>query len=311
MEARSRRRFEIETLHGAGAVAFPHEIHLSTLRDADHAAAMSIWRRTHRSIRARWKRAGLRLFGPTSSFLPSPVVTVQQIDFPLKSRQGSVVCDYRTPLYEMVAEVVDYDCYQLERCDFSAGNGSVVIDAGANVGVSALVLADRFQGRVLCLEPVPENCEWLRRNIERNAVSRAEVLTIGLAGRSRRDWLWRDPEQSVSGHFDPGLSPQAHRGLLGSQADFLSITDLLVQTRAEEVVLLKLDVEGAEHEIIEALDPATARRIQQITMEVHDLETGQNSRQIARRLQFLGYQIRSIPERLGRKGLSHILAQRK
>jgi FkbM family methyltransferase len=206
---------------------------------------------------------------------------------------------------------VDYDCYQLERCCFKAGSPGVVIDAGANVGVSAIVLADRFPGRVLCMEPVPENCEWLRRNIERNAVSRAEVLPIGLAGRSRRDWIWRDPEQSVSGHFDRELSPQSHHGLLGSEADFLSISDLLSRTGAKEVVLLKLDVEGAEHEIIDALDPTTARQIQQITMEVHDLDRGRNSRRMARKLQSLGYQIWRIPERLGRKNLSHILAQRK
>ena len=272
---------------------------------------MSFWRRIGGSIRSFWRRAGLKLFGPNSSFLPSAIVSIQQIDFPLRSGQASVICDYRTPLYEIVAEVADYDCYQLERCDFAAGSGGVVVDAGANIGVTAVVLADRFKGRILCLEPVPENCDWLRRNLERNAVSRAEILPIGLAGRTRRDWLWRHPEYSVSGHFDSDLRPQAHAGMVGSQADFLSLADLLVQTQAEEIVLLKLDVEGAEHEIIEALDPATARRILQITLEAHEQGLGRTAGRLARRLQSLGYRIQCLPERLGRKDLSHILAQRK
>ncbi len=151
--------------------------------------------------------------------MPAAVIVRQQVDFQYAGQPMSVVSDYRTPLYDTVAEVMEYDCYQLCGCDWTDSGGGIVVDAGANVGVSALALAGRFPGRIICLEPVPENLRWLQENLASNGAARAEVWPVGLAGCARRDWLWRDPEQSVSAHFNADLAPGVATSLVGTEAD--------------------------------------------------------------------------------------------
>jgi hypothetical protein len=54
---------------------------------------------------------------------------------------------------------------------------------------------------------------------------------------------------------------------------------------------LKLDCEGAEHAIVAALDRATAERVAQIGMELHELP-GQNAEELLRRLEEFGFAVR-------------------
>jgi len=44
----------------------------------------------------------------------------------------------------MIAEVVDYDCYQLKKLEWESGRDRYIVDIGANVGVTALVRS-RFE----------------------------------------------------------------------------------------------------------------------------------------------------------------------
>jgi FkbM family methyltransferase len=63
--------------------------------------------------------------------------------------------------------------------------GGFVVDVGANIGYIALLIAGAVgpRGRVLCLEPVPENLRELRRNIELNRLDQVEVLPIAAGDR--------------------------------------------------------------------------------------------------------------------------------
>jgi len=71
----------------------------------------------------------------------------------------------------MIAEVVDYDCYQLKKIEWEPGRDRCIVDIGANVGVTALVLSQIPGARVVCYEPDAGNCSFLRGNIERNGGS--------------------------------------------------------------------------------------------------------------------------------------------
>ncbi len=219
--------------------------------------------------------------------------------------------DYRTPLYDTVAEIVDYDCYQLARVPRSCVAGDVVIDGGANVGVAAVVLAARFAARVLAFEPVPENHRWLVENLRQNRVTSVDPQLLGLAGADRTDRLWQDPEQSVSAHFNPLLSSARNAGLRPIEAQFVSIPTLLARDPSMRIALLKLDIEGGEHEVLRALAPRHWERIRAVTMEVHDSGAGRNLRAVAARLNDAGYTISVQPHRGVQRGLHYLCGVRR
>jgi FkbM family methyltransferase len=80
--------------------------------------------------------------------------------------------------------------YVLERRELlhRVEPGGLVVDVGANIGYMAMLIADEVgpSGRILCLEPVPENLHELRRNIELNRLDRIEVMPMAAGDRNGR-----------------------------------------------------------------------------------------------------------------------------
>jgi FkbM family methyltransferase len=95
-------------------------------------------------------------------------------------RSFCVKADHRTALYDMIAEVVDYDCYQLKKLEWETGRDRYIVDIGANVGVTGLALSQIPGARVVCYEPDAGNCFFLRGNIERN-LSNVNVVQAAVA----------------------------------------------------------------------------------------------------------------------------------
>src|SRR5579859_1810195 len=94
----------------------------------------------------------------TYGFRHSSVIEEQTLKFKFAGRQLSVTADYRTPLYDTISEVVDYDCYQLKKIEWDSRRDHYIVDVGANVGVTALVIAQLPRRRINCYGPDPENC---------------------------------------------------------------------------------------------------------------------------------------------------------
>jgi len=221
-----------------------------------------------------------------------------------------VESDFRTPLYEMVSELAGVDCYGLSDLVALKRPGDVVVDAGANIGVASLVMAARFGCTVYALEPVVENVEMLRRNLAANAEDRVQVIQAGLAGSDRTDRLWQDPAQSVSAHFNEVATLERPAGLRPIEAEFVSLRTLLARVGVNDVLLLKMDIEGGEYEVVQSLDPMMARRIRSISLEVHDQGAGRNVRAISAHLRALGYDVSVRPHIGDRRTLHYLLARR-
>jgi hypothetical protein len=102
-------------------------------------------------------------------------------------------------------EILEREAYS--GCERGLGPGSVVIDAGANIGLFALwVLRRAPAARLLCFEPVPETFRILERNA-REHLPGARLFSCGLASfdgsaafstyRGASGWSTRFPEEAA------------------------------------------------------------------------------------------------------------------
>lgn len=141
---------------------------------------------------------------------------------------------------------------------------ATIIDAGANIGTFALYAARKAPHAVIhALEPFPSTRERLLKTLRDNGLeARVRVHPAGLAGsESRRFMAATGPSQSRGISDEPGAEKVEVRTMTLEQ--FLDVAGI------PERALLKMDIEGAEHEVFEAASGATLRRFSEIALEYH------------------------------------------
>ncbi|MGN6103229.1 MAG: FkbM family methyltransferase [Devosia sp.] len=126
-------------------------------------------------------------------------------------------------------------------------SGGLIIDAGGYIGTAALELRRLFpQSRIVCLEPSAENLELLRRNVADAA--NIAVVQAALAAAAG-DVALRD-----AGRGEWGFSIAQPGRALGT-VPATTVTSILAREGADRLFVLKLDVEGAERQILESSGP--------------------------------------------------------
>lgn len=115
----------------------------------------------------------------------------------------------------------------------------VVFDIGANVGFFTL-LAAKLAKRVYAFEPLPRNLEYLRRHLAMNKIGNAEVLPLAVAASTGTARF------AVAEH--PAMGGLGRGGDLEVETDTLD--RLVTEGRIQNPDFMKIDVEGAEHDVL-------------------------------------------------------------
>ncbi len=125
--------------------------------------------------------------------------------------------------------------------------GSVFVDVGGNKGDFALIAAKAMgdTGTVLCVEPEPENAEWIRRSVARNGYRSVAVAPVALAERDGEDTLFLGPK---SGWHTLVEDPSLVVGTI--TVPLRTLDSLLAQHGVDHVDVMKIDVEGAEGRVL-------------------------------------------------------------
>ena len=139
------------------------------------------------------------------------------------------------------------------------GTPNVVVDAGANVGMSSVYFALKYPlARIIAVEPEPTNFEILAKNAARFP----QITAVHAA-------IWcNDGTVQIS---DPGKGKWGMRVTTGSGASIRAITmpTLMKDYHLRRIDLLKMDVEGAECEILQNAE-GWMSHVATICVELHD-----------------------------------------
>lgn len=136
-----------------------------------------------------------------------------------------------------------------------------IIDVGANIGCFTLVAGRRAShGRVIAIEPFPENVALLRRNLNQNRLANVDVLPAAVANQNGIVRLFVGSDTGMhSLKFDGG------RGAI--EVPSIRLEEVFERYRVQRCNFLKIDAEGAEFDFLPALAPSTWRRIERVAME--------------------------------------------
>lgn len=165
--------------------------------------------------------------------------------------------------------------------------GSVVIDVGAHIG-SFAVMAAGIASKVLAFEPEPGNFQMLKKNVELNNLKNVSIFEMAVSGSSGYQEIYISDDASTGSH---SLYTEQAIGSLRRRVETISLEDIIEKESLRIVDFLKLDCEGAEHEIVENMSSDTASKIMGIAMETHDLDQ-KSPLDLYRRLGELGFEVR-------------------
>ena len=221
------------------------------LRQSRTAKRLAEWTGVNRLGKALYYRSSLRAGVHTIHYRGQP------IRFAVTTRREVDRLDYihaETPLIEQLLAQVQ--------------PGGVLFDIGANIGVVSLIAARLHPDlRVHAFEPMPENLEHLRANIQLNDL--ADRVTA-------HDVALSDCQGQATFHLDQeaggGTSTLVSRNDATSQRSITVRTDTLANVAAAinaTPSVVKIDVEGAEWEVIRGMQGIEPRTTRAVLIEVH------------------------------------------
>lgn len=151
--------------------------------------------------------------------------------------------------------------------------GAVFVDVGANSGYFTMIAAGLVgpQGHVVAFEPNPSVRERLERNIERNGFrDRVRVSGCALSDRSAEHAQLFVPAHDGFSTLVPTLT-HAHEYLEGAPAIDVHtrrFDDWIATAELDTVSLMKVDVEGAELQVLAGMAGSLASgRIERLVLE--------------------------------------------
>lgn len=140
-----------------------------------------------------------------------------------------------------------------------------ILDLGANIGIASIDFALRYpQASITAVEPVATNFRLLQKNI--SGFPNIRALQVAAGKQDERAAL-RGAGQSFQAQ---PLSPNSENSGR-EQITVRDINTLLEELGITRVDLIKIDVEGAEYDVLTSLNPDLLRRVKWIVGELHSV----------------------------------------
>lgn len=185
----------------------------------------------------------------------------------LRFRRGlNLVCRGGTRDWDVIHELVFAKSYENALRHLSLlQEETTVIDLGGNIGLFSLLAAQRAPSATIhVFEPGPPNLRILEMNLLANPQlgERINVHREAVAGKSGAAKWFFD-------HKNPGGSSLFGTSEGGTDVQIRSLASVVQQFEGR-IGLLKIDIEGAEYDILEQTPAEVWQFIPAISLELHD-----------------------------------------
>lgn len=147
--------------------------------------------------------------------------------------------------------------------------GDIVLEAGANSGTETLLISRLIgdSGKVLAFEPVPHVLEKLKNNLRLNAIRNVEVMPIALGAKEQEIDFFVHPLN----HPNQGMGSKSINSALEKiVVTQKTIDSLFEENRITKFDFLKMDVQGAELDILKGARVSITRFRPKIFLEASE-----------------------------------------
>jgi FkbM family methyltransferase len=172
--------------------------------------------------------------------------------------------------------------------------GMSVIDLGANIGYYTLIAADAVSstGQVIAIEPVPENLNLLRTNLERNGCTNVQLL-----GEAMADYQGPGTIHIAAKSNWHSLVPSKH-SVDQMEVPVSTIDEVVKRCQLDRVDLIRMDIEGFEVVAVKGMYETLKTYGPRLLIELHPNIVGADAIvQLLRDLQAMDYDLDLVIDR--------------
>jgi FkbM family methyltransferase len=187
---------------------------------------------------------------------------------------------------------------------FTPKEGDIVIDIGAHIGRYTITSSKQIgnTGKVVAIEADPDNFELLKRNIALNNLTNVLPLNYAVFSTRTRIKLY---EQSASAKYNSVMLTRAAKTKNYVEVNADTLDSILKHNGINQVNWIKIDVEGAEFEVLKGSAETLSRENISLLVEVHNIKDPSHYRNIVDFLNHHNYEI-TFEQRYD-SGESHII----
>jgi FkbM family methyltransferase len=172
----------------------------------------------------------------------------RQVKVSIPGSKYPVILRLKTSDLDTYGKIFGEEEYRLEVCK----KPKVILDAGANIGLSAVYFANQFpQATIIAVEPEQSNFSLLRANtasypniipIRAALWNKNELISLIAPPRSKEWEKWGFQTQSLE---------EKNTKEICDKIPAITVEKIMRDYQIEFVDILKIDVEGAEKEVFE------------------------------------------------------------
>jgi len=167
--------------------------------------------------------------------------------------------------------------------------GDTIIDIGANIGYFALFESQLvgLQGKIIAIEPSPENVKLLKLNIKENKNENVHVIEAAIGDYDGVGTLYLSEACNWN-----SLVVQSELGQTGIVEVEVRTIDSLIKSMGVRPSLIRMDIEGYEPKAIKGMLNTINNYAPRLVIELHpQLIGGEATRDLILTLQGFGYDV--------------------
>jgi FkbM family methyltransferase len=166
---------------------------------------------------------------------------------------------------------------------FTPKEGDIVVDVGAHIGPYTIIASKRVgsAGKVVAIEADPGNFDLLSRNIQLNKLSNVMALNYAAYSEEKKIKLYlpsAGEESSSYTKYNTLMSDRARDDEKFVEVNANTLDCILLSKnmiKQEEVNWIKIDVEGAEYEVLKGAQDILSKSSNiTLLIEIHNLSAG-------------------------------------
>lgn len=177
--------------------------------------------------------------------------------------------------------------YKKELRNYFNITEGIFVDIGAHIGKYTILVGKKLNGsgKVIAIEPEKNNFKILKKNISLNKLNNIHAINVGCFSENKKTKLFIDREGTGAHSISNQISKKYE------EIDVRKLDDVLSQLKIKKVDLIKIDVEGAEVNVLKGSLKTLKKSHPKIIFEALDKNTLSEIRSLLKKL---NYRIKKI-----------------